>query len=418
MIEITDDKYVDIPFRFIFEAAILNQIFSISGENSLIYYLDYLVKNPLSYLSTFLKKPFDFGRNVSDKLGKNSTMSINKKRPDFLVWNSKSILVFRGEEKEAKNVMHEAKDDLVSKCGSMSEIFFGQIPYVFCYAAAGNNVQFFVINREKQLIPLHSTEFNLGCVESRVEIVIMALNIAWCLRDYEMMENSAIFPFNCWIKRNNGVEIFFGSDFVKKRILSDNYQLADLNILKKIYEAIIKGDIVNTIKCEEIKTKPFEIKLTPICYPFGIYKIDSNEKLLLALKSVVAALVGLHSKGIVHRDIRWENVLFDSENYLLTDFECAGKVDIVLPKDLRKYGNIQYPEIFKDKNTKYTKQVDLYLVGKLIEYIQLKGDFKINQKILDMIVPVDSQNLNLYDFNNKDLTAKNVLACLEKITLA
>ena len=142
MVEITDDKYVDIPFRFIFEAAILNQIFSISGENS----LDSLVKNPLSYLSTFLKKPFDFGRNVSDKLGKNSTMSINKKRPDFLVWNSKSILVFRGEEKEAKNAMHEAKDDLVTKCGSMSKIFFGQIPYVFCYAAAGNNVQFFVIN--------------------------------------------------------------------------------------------------------------------------------------------------------------------------------------------------------------------------------------------------------------------------------
>ena len=40
------------------------------------------------------------------------------------------------------------------------------------------------------------------------------------------MENSAIFPLSSWIKRNNGVEIYFGSDFVEKRILSDNYELS------------------------------------------------------------------------------------------------------------------------------------------------------------------------------------------------
>ncbi len=67
---------------------------------------------------------------------------------------------------------------------------FGQIPYVFCYVDADNYVEFFVINRQRHLLPLHLIRYNVTNVENRVEILKMVLNIAWCLRDYENMQNS------------------------------------------------------------------------------------------------------------------------------------------------------------------------------------------------------------------------------------
>jgi len=411
MIEITDDKIVDTQLRQLFLNAIVFLKHKSSGENSIIYDIDSLIKNPLIFLSQKFETSLRFGRNIAD--GTNSTISVNG--PNFLVWNSKSILVFKGEEKENEEDLNKAKKELVSKCGTMSEMFFGQIPYVFCYAAAGTIVYFFAIDRNQNLLPL-SDAFDIGYIGNRLRVVTIALNIAWCLRDYEKMENSAVFPLSSWIKRNNGVEIYFGSDFVEKRILSDNYELADINILIEIYEAIKNGKISNTIKCKRIKENPFKITLTPICCPFGIYKIDTNEKLLKALKSVVAALKDLHSCGFVHRDIRWENVLFDSENYLLTDFECAGKIGQELPSILRTHSNIPYPDMIKKENVAYNTQVDLYLVGKLIEYIQNK--FKINKQILDLIndnLEIKLLNLNLK--SDQNLNAEKVLNYLNNINL-
>ena len=116
-------------------------------------FVNFLVKPPMRYLSNIIGNSFNFGRNVIDM----STMSETNKRPDFLVWNTNAILVLRGEEKDKFGNMNEALNELTQKCGDMAEMYFGHIPYLFCYAAAGPLVQFCVINRKKDLLRLHDS---------------------------------------------------------------------------------------------------------------------------------------------------------------------------------------------------------------------------------------------------------------------
>lgn len=53
----------------------------------------------------------------------------------------------------------------------------------------------------------------------------------------------------------------------------------------------------------------------------------SNDELMRVARDITAGLVYLHSQGIVHQDIKPENILFDSEqgHYLLSDFGISSK---------------------------------------------------------------------------------------------
>lgn len=409
IIEFTDERVIS-PELIFFQMSIALDFDPGCDENSLILYLETLVRIPMQFFSKTFRANLKFARHTTDTIDQTNTMS------DFLVWNSGCILVFRGEEKESFEFFEDAKKELIDKCGTMSEMFFGQIPYVFCYAAAGDYIQLFVINRQRELIQL-SEKLDMCHVLNRIEIIIMVLNICWCLKDYSKAENSALYPFNIWIER---LKIFFGSDYVMKKIQNTNdYQLADLLVVKKIYEQIKSNNISNTIKCEFINKHSFQVKLSPICLPFGVYEIDSNKKLLKALKSVVSALKDLHSYGFVHRDIRWHNILYHSatDSFLLTDFECAGEAGQSLPKILREFSSIDYPEKFKKEAIPYTTQVDLYLVGRLIKYIADEQVFKVNQDILNLIVSLKRSIPKLLQHEDEKLNAEIISNYLNKITL-
>lgn len=110
---------------------------------------------------------------------------MHMKQPDFLVWNSKSILVFEGEEKEKTEDFQLAKDELIEKYSSMCELFFGSIPFLFCYAAAGRFIQFFIIDRQSNITPTTANYFDMSNPESRLRIVSTVLNITWCINEYQ-----------------------------------------------------------------------------------------------------------------------------------------------------------------------------------------------------------------------------------------
>lgn len=267
-----------------------------------------------------------------------------------------------------------AKDELIEKCGSMCEIFFGSIPFLFCYAAAGRFIQFFIIDRQRNVTPTTANYFDMSNPESRLRIVSTVLNITWCINEYQNYTITSYFLFNRIITRRNNVTIYFDAKGLTKTINSSksDYNLAEFDDLEKIYHLIQQKKITNTIECIEVKKseKIFKVKLTPICSPYGVYKIDSNQRLLNALKCVFRSLNDLHNNGYVHRDVRWDNVLFNDKTsqYLLTDFECAGLINKKLPELLRTHSIIEYPNEFKDQQIPYTVQVDLYLVGTYCKY--------------------------------------------------
>ena len=82
-----------------------------------------------------------------------------------------------------------------------------------------------------------------------------------------------------------------------------------------------------------------------------------------AICGVLLGLFGLHSRGYVHHDIRWNNVIqLENREWILIDLEHAGKAGPVA------YKLAHWPSQDNDGDVySYTFKCDLYLVGKLMD---------------------------------------------------
>lgn len=69
----------------------------------------------------------------------------------------------------------------------------------------------------------------------------------------------------------------------------------------------------------------------------------SLDALLIALKCVLRALVGVHKLGYIHQDIRWPNILYVSDSHwILIDFEnaCFGDDNASYAQDICSVGKL------------------------------------------------------------------------------
>ena len=97
-------------------------------------------------------------------------------RPDFLLYVN-DILLFKGEEKAVKDDFNNAKDDLSKKFSTLDPLFFGDVKFLMCYAAAGSKLGFFAIDGfTGNLVPLTNL-FDLHAPESRFMVIETIINI-------------------------------------------------------------------------------------------------------------------------------------------------------------------------------------------------------------------------------------------------
>jgi len=111
----------------LFECAI--KIQSPSGSEAARHFIwDVLVRFPIETASPSFNITLLFDRDKYDK----STATVHLKRPDLLCW-MRSVLVLKGEEKEAVEDLLIAEQELCSKLQSWSPIHFGNLQYMFGY---------------------------------------------------------------------------------------------------------------------------------------------------------------------------------------------------------------------------------------------------------------------------------------------
>ena len=84
------------------------------------------------------------------------------------------------------------------------------------------------------------------------------------------------------------------------------------------------------------------------------------------LRDILRSLDWLHRHGWVHRDVRWANVVRNNRNYVLIDYELAGRIGAALPEILKQTANIPYPERLRH-NGQYLAKDDIYLVQLLLQ---------------------------------------------------
>ena len=79
----------------------------------------------------------------------------------------------------------------------------------------------------------------------------------------------------------------------------------------QVYEAVkdVKG-IVRAMEPPSVQNGVYIVDLTPLAY----HQQPKNEvELRAAVKVVLEALGMLHARGFVHRDIRWQNILYTGQ---------------------------------------------------------------------------------------------------------
>lgn len=119
--------------------------------------------------------------------------------------------------------------------------------------------------------------------------------------------------------------------------------------------------------------------------------------------SLFKSLDALHSHNFVHRKIKWENILYDSDSddYLLSNFEGAGRTNESLPKYLLEDNFERFPNEIKSGKSVYSASIDLYLAAQLVAQIQYSSTTLIDFRLTDLKIEIQS--------NYKKMTAGKII---------
>lgn len=137
--------------------------------------------------------------------------------------------------------------------------------------------------------------------------------------------------------------------------------------IDKVYDALSHpGNVkfaTRVVLGKQLKNGMHILEIRPVGFPEAP---QSLEELRVALRCVLTALAELHQRGIVHRDVRWPNILKYRDGWILSDFEMADFVGSVLPPGAIASAHLP-PELQSDSGACYGSEGDIFCVGKLVE---------------------------------------------------
>ncbi|GMF22362.1 unnamed protein product [Phytophthora lilii] len=253
----------------------------------------------------------------------NVSASTGAYRPDLCFYSMYSnVCVFRGEEKCSGKL-----DVPVKELHEKLTWRYDDAPYVFGYAAVGLLVCLVAIEKDEQT--------GRGAKLKRLKLLIE-----------------------------------FAEDCVVKTYPASTPSNELIRNLKRLHCLMKKHLHPNFVELKNTNMKKKHVKLAPI----GLLAPPKNvQQLRVALRDILKALVGLHAINLVHRDLRWENVLkslkTESDKWFLIDIDKGTSSPAGRVTHLKAESHA--PEILSSSS--HTVKVDIWSVG----YLLMTSSFKI-----------------------------------------
>mmetsp|Transcript_15894 Transcript_15894/g.36504 ORF Transcript_15894/g.36504 Transcript_15894/m.36504 type:complete len:451 (+) Transcript_15894:312-1664(+) len=334
------------------------------NEDSVHSLVDTLILLPIAMIGGVTNCPFSIGRNGVDRSG----ATVAKLRPDVLVWLPSGVLAFKGEDKATAHDIGLARDELISKLNFFSDAYFGRVPYQLCYAAGGNKLEFWAIQRPqartgRATLSQLTTVVDLSTVQGRSLCVRYAVNISRILVSLQAhFPEGSVVKLGAQIESSLSVVNILG-DYVVKKTRS----FTEGDVLMKLYSQIQASHVPGllTPRTWGISTRGL---LTLHIGPVGFCgkRPESVDEAKIAGRRLLLALEWLHNNGWVHRDIRPENIMRADGDWYLNDLEWANTINSELGNYIPNEQHLP-PELVGVEGVHWNAACDMWQFGKLIE---------------------------------------------------
>ncbi|RIB19827.1 kinase-like domain-containing protein [Gigaspora rosea] len=356
-------------FKSKLDPGILDKFFVRSFNASSRLWSEYLIQIPFppefgstedsfhSFWDALICNPFKIAC-PSGNFNRNSNCHISTKRfrPDY------SYVVFdacltRGEEKGPSD-----NDDPAVELTSKLTWTYGNCPYIFGYYAQGTAVTYcYLYFEEGQVKRKDLFTCRLETLEGRIQAFNIGINIGRLLPLLRQTLPESFEREFIVLHRSSGKTIELLRATVVKRYNSVESVEKPKTLYRKMEEYRIPFIDHLTHANTEESTTPFAI-----FSPKGVFhKPDSKEQLIKALYCVLTAIKSLHEIDIMHRDLRWDNVLrfIDQDKWFIIDFDDACHIPSNTP-NINLAHDSHAPEIFQSD---HDESVDIWSVGYLIK---------------------------------------------------
>ena len=278
--------------------------------------------------------------------------------PSYCLWASDALLL-KAEHRQAASEFGAAQSELVSKMACWNAVALRGLPFLPCFAVGGELLQFCAGSRDSSgscALAEVSEVFNMRVPLDRVSIVRATFNLFRVIVALRRLMPARVPPLYLKQRRFEG--------FVEVR--DDHVRKVCSAAPDAVYACLSGAQRIPSAVSVEVVPRPradglVELRIEPVC----LEEVPSSEgELRDAVRAVLRALEALHARGLVHRDVRWPNVLRNAAGeWLLADFELADAAGEPLPEHYRRAASVPAEA---RRGEPWTPACDLWQLGRLV----------------------------------------------------
>ncbi|XP_002993935.2 uncharacterized protein LOC9636569 [Selaginella moellendorffii] len=291
-------------------------------------------------------------------------------RADPMLWSGNRLCA---KFEERRQFLQDAQEKLEEKVVNLEPRFYGPVPWIIGVALAGQEMAAWAMIRGSKMqsqvlvgpLKLTSMRDKFTCLRFSINLLRVALTLK------DVVSSSFVDrprPF-----RTLPPAFYGAADQIERTLWLDNGMaikeicpwtlhvsegFTTMEFVRKAYglqaEGIVPGEPMLMRDRYRVTMKAVECE-PPVC---------TEAELLSAVLWILRGLEKLHEAGLVHRDVRWENVARSGGGYVLIDLETVWEAGDEPECSLLVWGE---ETLVGDK---YTEQSDLYLVGKMMYVVE------------------------------------------------